>query len=133
MSGFPELQPQDQQQLEVEAQIKDASLSGRAGHPGVEHAAAAAAEADAARRRRLLRAGSPPSPLPFSPPLISIQMMITQMKISQRCFDDCIGEFRTAKLTSDERECSQKCFQKYINATQRMAMRWAELAGGKRG
>ena len=83
--------------------------------------------------------------------------MTTQVKLSERCFTDCINEFRNKSLTDEEKQCSQKCFQvsfipgivvdallkfnsspsmstrsprvqKYINATQRMALRWSELS-----
>ena len=84
--------------------------------------------------------------------------MATQEKLSERCFVDCMNEFRNKSLTDEERKCSQKCFQaslaaarsalrlpppasrvflsyarlsspqKYMNSTQRMAMRWAELS-----
>ena len=126
----------------------------------------------------------PPPPSAFSSP----RRMTTQVKLSERCFADCINEFRTKTMTDEERACSQKCFQvgglcalpsstsipkqlepplplpqlgltphrhltrhtaptktrtmvtepepwspnphlqKYINATQRMALRWSELS-----
>lgn len=37
--------------------------------------------------------------------------VLTQQKVSEKCFRDCINEFRNKTLSDDERKCAQVCFQ----------------------
>lgn len=44
----------------------------------------------------------------------------------ERCFGECIVNFRAKDLDKTEKECVQNCVQKFMNFSQRVGQRFAE-------
>lgn len=45
----------------------------------------------------------------------------------QRCFNDCVDDFRSKHLTSAEETCVTKCCEKFLNLSARTGQRFQEL------
>ncbi|KAM8834193.1 mitochondrial import inner membrane translocase subunit Tim9 isoform 1-T5 [Synchiropus picturatus] len=50
----------------------------------------------------------------------------TYNKVTESCFMDCIRDFTSREVKSDESSCSENCLQKYLKMTQRISMRFQE-------
>merc|ERR1711892_168064 len=48
----------------------------------------------------------------------------TYNKTTQICFNDCVKNFSTAVLTTDEEECGRKCVGKYLEYSARVAQQF---------
>ncbi|KAF8418958.1 Tim10/DDP family zinc finger protein, partial [Tirmania nivea] len=44
-----------------------------------------------------------------------------------RCFNDCITDFTSKSLGSKEETCLNRCVAKFLNSTDRVGTRFAEL------
>ena len=43
-----------------------------------------------------------------------------------RCFNDCIQDFTSSKLSSKEESCLNKCSDKFLKHSERVGLRFAE-------
>uniref|UniRef100_A0A8D0AFI2 Mitochondrial import inner membrane translocase subunit n=1 Tax=Sander lucioperca TaxID=283035 RepID=A0A8D0AFI2_SANLU len=50
----------------------------------------------------------------------------TYNKVTENCFMDCVKDFTTREVKTDESSCSESCLQKYLKMTQRISMRFQE-------
>lgn len=48
-------------------------------------------------------------------------------RLVQRCFTDCVTDFRSKALDSTEEKCVARCCEKYLNVTARTGMRFHEF------
>merc|ERR1711933_406104 len=48
----------------------------------------------------------------------------TYNKTTQICFNDCVKNFSTATLTTEEEECGRKCVGKYLEYSARVAQQF---------
>lgn len=55
-----------------------------------------------------------------------IELVLFFNGLSDRCFDDCVFNFKTRKLTQGEKSCVLKCTDKYMQAQQRMSKVYAD-------
>mmetsp|Transcript_26985 Transcript_26985/g.53908 ORF Transcript_26985/g.53908 Transcript_26985/m.53908 type:complete len:102 (-) Transcript_26985:39-344(-) len=46
--------------------------------------------------------------------------------VVHRCYDKCVGSFRSKTLEKDERSCLDNCASRFIKGTQRVGRRFAE-------
>ena len=44
----------------------------------------------------------------------------------ERCFDGCVSSFRSKTLDKGEIACAENCAARFIKATQRVGLRFAE-------
>ncbi|KAK2744813.1 protein transporter tim9 [Myotisia sp. PD_48] len=54
------------------------------------------------------------------------EVMNAYSNIVQRCFEDCIFDFTTKSMTPRETGCVNRCFDKFIKASERVAIRFQE-------
>mmetsp|Transcript_47841 Transcript_47841/g.108453 ORF Transcript_47841/g.108453 Transcript_47841/m.108453 type:complete len:99 (-) Transcript_47841:82-378(-) len=54
------------------------------------------------------------------------ESMNTYNGLVERCFNECITNFRTKSLESTEEQCVKRCVQKFMSYTQRVALRFQE-------
>eukprot|EP00878_Enallax_costatus_P005680 GHUV01005957.1.p1 GENE.GHUV01005957.1~~GHUV01005957.1.p1 ORF type:complete len:104 (+),score=22.50 GHUV01005957.1:305-616(+) len=45
----------------------------------------------------------------------------------ERCFKDCVDEFRSKNLSKDEEKCVSKCCEKFMNVSARTGLRFQEF------
>ncbi|KAF8065645.1 TIM9 [Scenedesmus sp. PABB004] len=45
----------------------------------------------------------------------------------ERCFKDCVADFRSKNLAKDEEKCVQKCCEKFMNVSARTGLRFQEF------
>ncbi|GBG00124.1 mitochondrial import inner membrane translocase subunit Tim9 [Raphidocelis subcapitata] len=45
----------------------------------------------------------------------------------QRCFNDCVDDFRSKHLTTGEEKCVTRCCEKFLNLSARTGQRFQEL------
>ncbi|KAI8470048.1 MAG: mitochondrial inner membrane translocase [Monoraphidium minutum] len=45
----------------------------------------------------------------------------------QRCFNDCVDDFRSKHLSDPEEKCVTKCCEKFLNLSARTGQRFQEL------
>ncbi|XP_076835307.1 mitochondrial import inner membrane translocase subunit Tim9 isoform X1 [Brachyhypopomus gauderio] len=50
----------------------------------------------------------------------------TYNKLTENCFMDCVKDFTTREVKTEETSCSESCLQKYLKMTQRISMRFQE-------
>ncbi|XP_059813183.1 mitochondrial import inner membrane translocase subunit Tim9 [Hypanus sabinus] len=50
----------------------------------------------------------------------------TYNKLTEHCFMDCVKDFTTRDVKTEEVTCSEHCLQKYLKMTQRISMRFQE-------
>ncbi|GJP52303.1 hypothetical protein CLOM_g11429 [Closterium sp. NIES-68] len=48
----------------------------------------------------------------------------------ERCFKDCVDNFRRKTLDKTEEQCVKRCAEKFLNHFARVGMRFAELQSG---
>ncbi|CAI5526207.1 unnamed protein product [Closterium sp. Naga37s-1] len=48
----------------------------------------------------------------------------------ERCFKDCVDNFRRKTLDKTEEQCVKRCGEKFLNHFARVGMRFAELQSG---
>jgi import inner membrane translocase subunit TIM9 len=48
--------------------------------------------------------------------------------VSERCFANCVNTFRTRSLDSEEKQCIENCFEKFMKSYNRAGMRMTELS-----
>ncbi|CAD7091772.1 unnamed protein product [Hermetia illucens] len=53
--------------------------------------------------------------------------LMSYNKLSEICFMDCIRDFTTRKVHSDEERCSLNCMEKYLKMNQRISQRFQEF------
>jgi import inner membrane translocase subunit TIM9 len=44
----------------------------------------------------------------------------------QRCFEHCVDDFTSAKLSSKEEGCTMRCVDKFIKGSERLGQRFQE-------
>mmetsp|Transcript_44028 Transcript_44028/g.71672 ORF Transcript_44028/g.71672 Transcript_44028/m.71672 type:complete len:82 (+) Transcript_44028:123-368(+) len=47
-------------------------------------------------------------------------------RLVERCFTDCVENFRTTKLDQKEHTCLSRCVDKFLKHSQRSGVRFAE-------
>ncbi|XP_071540113.1 mitochondrial import inner membrane translocase subunit Tim9 [Panulirus ornatus] len=53
--------------------------------------------------------------------------LIQYNKLSESCFNDCVWDFTSRSIRSNEENCVQNCVEKYTKVTQRISERFQEL------
>jgi len=48
-------------------------------------------------------------------------------KLVERCFNDCVQDFRSKNLDKDEEKCVSKCCEKFMNVSARTGARFQEF------
>lgn len=48
----------------------------------------------------------------------------------EKCFNNCVDNFRRKTLDKDEDKCIKRCAEKFLKHTARVSMRFAELNSG---
>ncbi|KAG2670171.1 mitochondrial import inner membrane translocase subunit Tim9 [Juglans microcarpa x Juglans regia] len=71
---------------------------------------------------------------------IRMSSMIDQLQIRdslrmynslvERCFNDCVDNFKHKSLQKQEETCVQRCAEKFLKHSMRVGMRFAELNQG---
>ncbi|OAL66045.1 CMGC/SRPK protein kinase [Trichophyton rubrum] len=54
------------------------------------------------------------------------EVMNAYSNVVQRCFEDCIFDFTTKSLTPREVGCTNRCFDKFVKASERVTLRFQE-------
>jgi len=54
------------------------------------------------------------------------EFLMSYNKLSEWCFNDCIADFTTRKLSDHENKCATNCMDKYLKMTQRVSQRLQE-------
>lgn len=59
---------------------------------------------------------------------ISLFLCVISMynTLVERCFEGCVGSFRSKTLDKSETSCVENCAARYIKMTQRVGLRFAE-------
>lgn len=55
------------------------------------------------------------------------EFMKQMNKLTEICFDDCIWDFTTRKISGLENQCSLYCAEKYLKMNQRVSTRFQEF------
>ncbi|XP_066932217.1 mitochondrial import inner membrane translocase subunit Tim9-like [Clytia hemisphaerica] len=53
--------------------------------------------------------------------------LTTYNKLSETCFSDCIQDFTTRTISSNENTCAMNCTEKFLKMAQRIGIRFQEL------
>ncbi|KAG2162475.1 hypothetical protein D6C84_00787 [Aureobasidium pullulans] len=54
------------------------------------------------------------------------QFMNMYSNLVQRCFEHCVDDFTSAKLSSKEEGCTMRCVDKFIKGSERLGQRFQE-------
>jgi len=54
------------------------------------------------------------------------ESMTTYNNLVERCFNECVTNFRSKSLDATETSCTQRCVQKFMAYSQRVAQRFQE-------
>jgi len=54
------------------------------------------------------------------------ESMSTYNNLVERCFNECVTNFRSKSLDSTETSCTQRCVQKFMAYSQRVAQKFQE-------
>jgi import inner membrane translocase subunit TIM9 len=61
---------------------------------------------------------------PMQPPAEIPPQMYSNLV--QRCFEHCVDDFTSAKLSSKEEGCTMRCVDKFIKGSERLGQRFQE-------
>ncbi|XP_068223601.1 mitochondrial import inner membrane translocase subunit Tim9-like [Palaemon carinicauda] len=53
--------------------------------------------------------------------------LVQYNKLSENCFNDCVWDFTSRNIRSNEGDCVQNCVEKYTKVTQRISERFQEI------
>lgn len=53
--------------------------------------------------------------------------LVQYNKLSENCFNDCVWDFTSRSIRSNEEDCVLNCVEKYTKVTQRISERFQEI------